>query len=138
MHQACHLTVRGSGTGGESSIDSHERKSCRWETELLIFCLLNDRVQELLNHRTYNLVITSSHYNNEAAWIFVQWAKQLQVQMKSQIFELFDPSPTVICHLAPKLACDTIWIHEGGALSLVCDLWRTLSALRCLLALLKR
>lgn len=56
------------------------KRSRHQEKELPVTLLLIDRFREALDYRTYGLVNTSSHYDDEVARSLAKCAKRLQVQ----------------------------------------------------------
>lgn len=55
------------------------------EKALKVIFLVNDGVREALNSCTYRLTYTSDWYDHPVAQNFMQWAKRLQVPMKTRI-----------------------------------------------------
>lgn len=105
-HHDLHRRGRDSETDSASSIDRHERNSCRCEKEWTLVHPVNDRSQEGIDSRTYRLADKSSSYYDEIARIVAKWAKRPQVQMRSQIFDLFDPISFIGFLSAFRSACD--------------------------------
>lgn len=87
--------------------------------DLPIIQLIKNRFEEELNYRTYCLSDKSSNYVVEVPQSVDKWAKSLQVQMKMQIFDSFDPVSILSFLSAFKLACDTSGVNEGAALWLI-------------------
>lgn len=52
---------------------------------------VNDRFREALDYHNYRLADQSSKYNEDVAKSVAKWAKRLQVQMRSNTFDSFDP-----------------------------------------------
>lgn len=80
---------------------------------------VNNRFRDALDFRTYRLVDTSPKYDDRVAKRVAKWAKRLQVQMKTNIFDSFDPISIISFLSAFKLACDTNGVHEGAAMWLL-------------------
>lgn len=57
--------------------------------ELKLICPLNDPCKEALDFTTYLLANDSSRYDDQLAADVAKWAKDLQVKMKSSIFDHF-------------------------------------------------
>lgn len=79
------------------------RRTC--QKDLLVNRPVKDGFWGALDYWTYPLADKSSRYNEEVARIVAKCANRLQVQMKSQTFNLFDPSLlSDICQLSNCLA----------------------------------
>lgn len=76
---------------------------------------MNNGFWNALDHHTYHLADKSSKYSDFIAENVANWAKRLQVQMKTIIFNSFDLISIIIFLATFKLACDTNGIREGAA-----------------------
>lgn len=69
-----------------------------------------------MDYRTHSLAEKSSRYDDKISRSIAKWAKHLQVQMKSQVLDLFNPNSIIIFIPALKLERDTNGVHGDAAL----------------------
>lgn len=83
-----------------SEPDSHHwSQRARYETykkntASKVICPVNDRYREALDFRPYLLANTSGRYDDKIARNVAKWAKRLRLQMKTNTFDSFHPSPS--------------------------------------------
>lgn len=103
------------GTETHSSADCNEKSRHTCKKEFSVTRSVNDCFTEALQYRKHFLADNSSCYDDEVARCVARLAKRLQVQIKSQTLESFDPI-SVICFLSNfKLVCDTNRVHKRAA-----------------------
>lgn len=61
----------------------------------------------------------SGQSDDQVAWKCAKWAKCIQVQLKTSIFDSFDPISILFFISLFQLVCDTYIIHEGAAMWLL-------------------
>lgn len=79
----------------------------------------NKRFGDSLDYHSYDLADKSSKYVERVAKSVAKWAKQLQVQGKTNILELFNPVLITGVLSTFKLVCDTNGIQKGSAMWLL-------------------
>lgn len=72
------------------------------------------RYEYALHYPTYRLVARSSQYAGDDGKIIAKWASRLQAQMRSNLFNAFDPISVIRYLSVFKWTCDTN-INHGGA-----------------------
>lgn len=85
-----HYRARDSEKDSDSANDLHTRGWHWCKKHLPILYFVYDSFQEDLDYQRYFLADMSSYYDEEVGQSVAQWAKHLQVQMKSQQYNSFD------------------------------------------------
>lgn len=86
-----------SPSDSESNLDASHRRNLRnhrsKDEGLQVICRLENRFQEALEYNTYSLADKASKYDDPVATSLAKFAKRLQLQTKTNIFDSFDPLP---------------------------------------------
>lgn len=108
--------ARTSSTDSVLSAEHHKKSRDTRHDKLPVDCPISDRFGNALSYRTTCLAYKSCLCDDKVVWDTAKWSKTLEVQMKSQTFDSFDPYQFVILLSAFKLMCDTNRIHEGAVI----------------------